>query len=122
MRQTPFLELVLCTHVCVCAYMCAHACVSMMALGSLLTPCHRDHSVEETPKGWLDTRRGVLGRKWSVPVLAWMLWRIVQGRVGDECRVTLSEAGGARQPMCSQIWGNSVMQVTCFSAPHSWVE
>ena len=54
--------------VCVCAYMCAHACVSMMALGSLLTPCHRDHSIEETPKAWLDTQRGVLGRKWSAPV------------------------------------------------------
>lgn len=39
-----------------------------------------------------------------------MLWRIVQGRVGDKCRVTLGEAGGARQPTCSQIWWNSVMQ------------
>lgn len=47
---------------------CVHVHVSMMALGSLLTPCHRGHSVEETPKGWLDTQRRVLGRKWSVPV------------------------------------------------------
>lgn len=58
----------LCVCVCACAYMCAHACVSMMAFGSLLTPCHRDHSAEEIPKDWLDTRRGVLGRKWSAPV------------------------------------------------------
>ena len=52
----------------VCVHTCVHMHVSMMALGSLLTPCPRDHSVEETPKGWLDTRRRVLGRKWSVPV------------------------------------------------------
>ena len=26
----------------------------------------------------------------------WILWRDVEGRVGDECGVTLSEIGGAR--------------------------
>ena len=34
----------------------------------------------------------------------------IRGRVGDKCRVTLGEVGGAWQPTCSQIWWNSIMQ------------
>lgn len=33
----------------------ACACVSMTALGSLLTPCSRDHSAEEKTRAWLGT-------------------------------------------------------------------
>lgn len=40
--------------------------------------------------------RGFLGENGTWQREPWLLWRDVQGRVDDECGVTLSETGGAR--------------------------
>lgn len=69
----------------------------MTVLGSLLTPCRRDHSAEEKPRAWLGVwpvteaqcalKEGVPGEKGTCQCEPSMLWRDIQNRAGDEYRV-----------------------------------